>query len=85
MGILPFFSGVEEVGVERWNEFDDSYAFVYSNPDKGSKKIIVKCLAMNDKLLVDALREADSEPVHLEIKCVLFFRLKLFILSFLLV
>ena len=61
---------VEEVGIEHWNEFDDSYAFVYSNPDKGSQKILVKCLAMNDKLLVDAMAEGDSEPVHLEIKYV---------------
>lgn len=60
-------TSTEEVGIEHWNEFDDSYAFVYSNPDKGSRKILVKCLSMNDKLLVDAFGEGDSEPVHLEI------------------
>jgi proteasome inhibitor subunit 1 (PI31) len=59
---------VEEVGIEHWNEFDDSYGFVYSKPKKGSKKILVKCLVVNDKLVVDALREGDSEPAHLEIK-----------------
>ncbi|CAK9137616.1 unnamed protein product [Ilex paraguariensis] len=56
----------DEVGIEQWNEFEDSYAFVYSKPEKGSK-VLVKCLAMNDKLLVDALSEGSSDPVHLEI------------------
>lgn len=59
---------VDEVCIDGWNEFDDNYGFVYSNPEKGSKKILVKCLALSDKLLVDALREGDSEPSHLEIK-----------------
>lgn len=57
----------DEIGVEGWNEFEDNYAFVYSNPDKGTKKILVKCLAMNDSLLVDAVKDGDSEPLHLEI------------------
>ncbi|KAF8091173.1 hypothetical protein N665_0452s0042 [Sinapis alba] len=53
-----------EVGIERWNEFDE-YAFVYA---KGSKKILVKCLAIEDKLLVDAVAEGGTEPAHLEIE-----------------
>ncbi|KAG2690688.1 hypothetical protein I3760_09G200600 [Carya illinoinensis] len=57
----------DEVGMDQWNELDDEYAFVYTNPDKGSKKVLVKCLAMDDKLLVDALADGASEPVHLEI------------------
>uniref|UniRef100_A0A5B7BN80 Putative proteasome inhibitor n=1 Tax=Davidia involucrata TaxID=16924 RepID=A0A5B7BN80_DAVIN len=57
----------DEVGIDRWNEFGGDYGFVYTNPDKGSKKVLVKCLAMNDKLLVDAVSDGDSEPVHLEI------------------
>lgn len=57
----------DEVGIDQWNEFEDNYAFVYSNPEKGSKKVLVKCLAMNDKLLVDAVADGSSEPVHLEI------------------
>lgn len=57
----------DEVGIEGWNEFEDNYAFVYSNPDKGFKKILVKCLSMNDNLLVDVLKDVDSEPLHLEI------------------
>ncbi|XP_021829579.1 probable proteasome inhibitor isoform X1 [Prunus avium] len=57
----------DEVGMDQWNELDDEYAFVYVNPEKGSKNVLVKCLVMNDKLLVDALADGSSEPVHLEI------------------
>lgn len=54
-----------EVGIEGWNEFEE-YAFVYAK--KGSKKILVKCLAIDDKLLVDAVAEGGKgEPAHLEI------------------
>ncbi|GAB2298835.1 hypothetical protein Dimus_032912 [Dionaea muscipula] len=56
----------EEVGVDRWNEFDDEYAFVYLDPEKGNKKVLVKCLLMGDKLLVDAVSDG-SEATHLEI------------------
>lgn len=56
----------DEVGVENWNELGDDYAFLYTHP-ANSKKVLVKCLAMNDKLLVDALSEDSSEPIHLEI------------------
>ncbi|XP_027352081.1 probable proteasome inhibitor isoform X2 [Abrus precatorius] len=57
----------DEVPVDHWNELNDEYAFVYANPEKGSKKVLVKCLVMNDKLLVHALSEESSEPFHLEI------------------
>ncbi|KAI3447725.1 hypothetical protein Pfo_004390 [Paulownia fortunei] len=60
-------SSADEVGMDNWNEVEDNYAFLYSNPEKGSKKVLVKCLVMNDKLLVDALQEGDSEPLHLEV------------------
>ncbi|XP_052176782.1 probable proteasome inhibitor [Diospyros lotus] len=61
-------SSTDEVGIDQWNEFEDSYAFLYSSPDGGSKKLLVKCVALNDKLLVDALSDgASSEPLHLEI------------------
>lgn len=58
------------MGIDRWNELDDEYAFVYANSEKGpKKKLLVKCLVMNDKLLVDALADGTtSESVHLEIK-----------------
>ncbi|KAJ7950242.1 Proteasome inhibitor-related [Quillaja saponaria] len=60
----------DEVGNDRWNERDDEYAFVYINPEKGSKKVLVKCLVMGDKLLVHALSQGVSEPSHLEINVV---------------
>ncbi|KAL8102295.1 hypothetical protein AgCh_026976 [Apium graveolens] len=60
-------ASTDEVGIEGWNQFDDNYAFVYLTPDKGSKKILVKCLAMNDMMLVDVLKIGDEEPLHLEI------------------
>ncbi|XP_018503496.1 probable proteasome inhibitor isoform X1 [Pyrus x bretschneideri] len=60
-------SSTDEVGMEEWNELDGEYAFVYINPEKGSKKVLVKCLVMNGKLLVDALADGSSRPVHLEI------------------
>ncbi|XP_068318298.1 probable proteasome inhibitor [Pyrus communis] len=60
-------SSMDEVGMEQWNELDGEYAFVYMNPEKGSKKVLVKCLTMNGKLLVDALANGSSQPVHLEI------------------
>ncbi|KAG6697485.1 hypothetical protein I3842_09G202400 [Carya illinoinensis] len=53
------------VGMDQWNGLDDEYTFVYANPDKGSKKVLVKCLEMEDKLLVDALADGDSEPFRL--------------------
>ena len=58
------------MGIDRWNELDDEYAFIYTNSENGSKKkLLVKCLVMNDKLLVDALADGmTSESVHLEIK-----------------
>ncbi|KAL3826049.1 hypothetical protein ACJIZ3_022078 [Penstemon smallii] len=57
----------DEVGMENWNGVDDNYAFLYSNPEKGSKKVLMKCLVMNDDLLVDVLRDGDSDPLHLEV------------------
>ncbi|CAN8279207.1 unnamed protein product [Cochlearia groenlandica] len=52
------------VRIDGWNEFEGEYAFVYK---KGSKKVLVKCLVMDDKLLVDALAHGGTEPAHLEI------------------
>ncbi|XP_057741720.1 probable proteasome inhibitor [Arachis stenosperma] len=57
----------EEVSVENWNQLDQEYAFVYVNPEKVSNKVLVKCLVMNEKLLIDALKEGSSDPAHLEI------------------
>lgn len=60
-------SSNDEVAVDHWNELNDEYAFVYLNPEKGGKKVLVKCLVMNEKLLVHALSEGFPEPLHLEI------------------
>ncbi|KAK4782925.1 hypothetical protein SAY86_007299 [Trapa natans] len=57
-------SSTEEVGIDHWNELEDEYAFVYA---KDSRKVLVKCLAMNDKLVVNALDNCVREPVHIEI------------------
>lgn len=57
----------DEVGIDGWNEFEEYYAFVYSKSEKGSKKVLVKCLVVNDKLMVDALKDGASDPHHLEI------------------
>ncbi|XP_074312492.1 putative proteasome inhibitor [Silene latifolia] len=64
---LSSSSSSDEVGIEGWNEVEDEYAFLYINPEKGNKKILVKCLVMGDKLMVDALSEGVSEPAHLDI------------------
>ncbi|KAG5583807.1 hypothetical protein H5410_044241 [Solanum commersonii] len=65
---LSSSSTVDEVGIDHWNEFEDCYAFVYSKPEKSSKKVLVKCLVMNNKLLIDAFRDGDNEPLHLELR-----------------
>lgn len=58
----------DEVSVDHWNELNDEYAFVYANSEKeGLKKVLVKCLVMNGKLLVHALSQGFKEPLHLEI------------------
>lgn len=62
------FLCVDEVSVDHWNELDDEYAFVYVIPEMGLKKVLVKCLVMNEKLLLDALFEGASQPLHLEIE-----------------
>ncbi|XP_052114269.1 probable proteasome inhibitor [Arachis duranensis] len=57
----------EEVSVENWNQLDQEYVFVYVNPKKVLIKVLVKCLVMNEKLLIDALKEWSFDPAHLEI------------------
>ncbi|KAK6943037.1 PI31 proteasome regulator, N-terminal [Dillenia turbinata] len=59
-------SSSDEVGIDGWNDSDEEYVFVYTHPEKGSKKVWVKCLKMNDLLLVDAFTTGGSEPVHVE-------------------
>ncbi|KAJ0988265.1 hypothetical protein J5N97_006621 [Dioscorea zingiberensis] len=60
----------EEVGIEGWNELDDSYGFVYSKSEKDKKKtVLVKCLAIDEALMVDTvdLGEPQQEPFHVQI------------------
>ncbi|XP_010529791.1 PREDICTED: probable proteasome inhibitor [Tarenaya hassleriana] len=66
-GDALYSTSLDEVGIDGWNEFDGEYAFVYTYPDKGSVKVIVKCLAMGDKLLVDAIADGGNVPAHLAI------------------
>ncbi|KAH7684058.1 proteasome inhibitor subunit 1 (PI31) protein [Dioscorea alata] len=59
-----------EVGMEGWNELEDSYGFVYSKSHQGKKmNLLVKCLAVDDALMVDTvdLGEPQKEPLHLQI------------------
>ncbi|KAJ8444070.1 hypothetical protein Cgig2_030927 [Carnegiea gigantea] len=63
---LSSSASTDEVGIDHWNELDDEYAFLYVNPER-NKKVLVKCLVMGDKLMVDALSDGASEPVHIDI------------------
>lgn len=60
-------SSTEEVGLDQWNELENEYAFVYANPEKGSKKVLVKCLVINGTLSVDAVGDGASQNVHCEL------------------
>ncbi|KAM7265105.1 hypothetical protein ACFE04_002788 [Oxalis oulophora] len=59
-------SSTVEVGIDHWNDREDEYAFLYVNP-KNLKRVLVKCLVIGDKLVVDALANGASAPVHLEV------------------
>ncbi|CAI9095835.1 OLC1v1031858C1 [Oldenlandia corymbosa var. corymbosa] len=59
-------SGVyKEVGIDQWNQLDANYAFVYSKSEVYAnsnnlislEKIVVKCLALDGMLHIDALRK----------------------------
>ncbi|CAN0924673.1 Probable proteasome inhibitor [Linum grandiflorum] len=65
-------TSTDEVGIDGWNDLEGEYGFVYLNPEEGGKKVLVKCLAMNGKLMVSALpadkgSKSAAEPLHLEI------------------
>ncbi|KAI3851826.1 hypothetical protein MKX03_034181 [Papaver bracteatum] len=60
----------DEVGIEGWNQSEDSYGFVYSKIDKGVKyTVLVKCLVMGDFLVIDSMssKYPDKEPLSLQI------------------
>ncbi|CAB4315478.1 unnamed protein product [Prunus armeniaca] len=61
-------ASTDEVGIQDWNELDDQYAFIYVNPEKGSTKVLVKCLVMEGKLHVYyALTDGSSKHVELDV------------------
>uniref|UniRef100_A0A1D1YJE4 Putative proteasome inhibitor n=1 Tax=Anthurium amnicola TaxID=1678845 RepID=A0A1D1YJE4_9ARAE len=64
-------AGDEEVGIDGWHDFEDSYGFVYAKAtEKGEKRrVLVKCLAVGDVLAVDALSldKEQKEPFNLQI------------------
>ncbi|KAI3938882.1 hypothetical protein MKW92_012505 [Papaver armeniacum] len=61
----------DEVGIEGWNQSEDSYGFVYSKIDKAGVKytVLVKCLVMGDFLVIDFIssKYPDKEPFGLQI------------------
>ncbi|CAH8268563.1 unnamed protein product [Arabidopsis lyrata] len=69
MGGLPLPSTLSRLRLR-------DYAFMYVNK-KRSKKFLVKCLAMDDYLLVDALAVGGDDVPHIEIKTkTCFFQMK---------
>ncbi|CAI0376622.1 unnamed protein product [Linum tenue] len=48
-------TSADEVGIDHWNDVDEEYGFVYVNPENLGKRVLVKCLTMNDNLVVSAL------------------------------
>ncbi|MCL7039303.1 hypothetical protein MKW94_019784 [Papaver nudicaule] len=61
----------KEVGIEGWNQSEDSCGFVYSKFDKKGLKctILVKCLVMGVFLVIDAMssKYPNKEPLSLQI------------------
>ncbi|KAL6998372.1 hypothetical protein U1Q18_008499, partial [Sarracenia purpurea var. burkii] len=63
-----YSTSTDEVGIDGWTAIDDYYGFVYSIPDDDSKKVLLKCLVMNNFLHVDALADGPNcVPVHLSL------------------
>ncbi|MCO5585835.1 hypothetical protein L7F22_039768 [Adiantum nelumboides] len=61
---------VEEVGIEGWNDLDGAYAFLYSGAGQEGlcKFVLLKCVAVEDKLIVAVTNENDKEAVQLEFR-----------------
>ncbi|KAI3935566.1 hypothetical protein MKW98_012758 [Papaver atlanticum] len=61
----------DEVGIEGWNQREDSNGFVYSNIHKAGLKytVLVKCLVKGDFLVIDFMSSnyPDKEPHSLQI------------------
>ncbi|KAI5071030.1 hypothetical protein GOP47_0013281 [Adiantum capillus-veneris] len=61
---------VEEVGIDGWNDMDGAYAFLYSGAGQEGlcKFVLVKCVTVDDKLIVAVTNENDKEALQLEIR-----------------
>lgn len=61
-----------EVGIDGWDEMNGAYAFRYSGSGQPDllPTVTVKCMAMGDSLMVDAVSTNSDTPVHTEIKYV---------------
>ena len=59
-----------EVGIDGWDEMNGAYAFRYSGAGQTDllPTVTVKCMAMGDSLMVDAVGKDSDTPVHVEIK-----------------
>ncbi|KAG0631517.1 hypothetical protein M758_1G260200 [Ceratodon purpureus] len=59
-----------EVGIDGWDEMNGAYAFRYSGTGQTDllPTVTVKCMAMGDSLMVDAVGKDSDTPVHVEIK-----------------
>lgn len=63
-----------EVGIDGWDEMNGAYAFRYSGSGQPDllPTVTVKCMAMGDSLMVDAVSSDSDTPVHTEIKASLY-------------
>lgn len=61
---------VEEVGIEGWNDMEGAYAFQYSGAGQEGlcKFVLVKCISVEDKLVVAVTDENDKEAIQFEVR-----------------
>lgn len=61
---------IAEVGIEGWNDMADGYSFQYSGAgqDGLSKSVLLKCLPVDDKLMVLVTDGNDKEALQLEVR-----------------
>lgn len=59
-----------EVGIEGWNDLGDAYFFQYSGAGQEglSKHVLVKCLQMDDKLMVAVTDGNNEEAIQFEVR-----------------
>eukprot|EP00250_Pteridium_aquilinum_P005504 c15587_g1_i1 orf=293-1204(-) len=61
---------IAEVGIEGWNDMDGAYAFQYSGAGQEGlcKFVLVKCLPVDDKLIVAVTDGNDKEALQFEVR-----------------